>query len=119
MTDRDRAVALLEAAGFRPLPERGGTSWAPSVWFDRERGNISENVVVDAQGKVVYRAEARIPDLPALLSPLTLEMVEQAVEEVRKEVASWSLALLRWGGNEALKMLSVRLRQQMGGGHGA
>ena len=116
MTDRERAVALLEAAGFRPLPERGGTSWAPSVWFDRERGNIRENVVVDAQGKVVYRAEARIPDLPAILSPLTLEMVEEAVNKTRTEVGSWENAECRVGAFIALDNLMKRLRQQMGGG---
>lgn len=59
--------------------------------------------------EIDVRVRIKQKHLPRLLSGLTLEDVERAVEEVRKEVASWPIALLRWGGNEALEMLSVRL----------
>lgn len=87
-------------------------------WGEEDRAECPEpwerfTVMVHGEEAGDYR-EATVEDL-ALAGFVPLKMVEQAVEEVRKEVASWSIALLRWGGNEALKMLSVRLRQQMGG----
>jgi len=103
MTDRERAIAILEAAGFERLPTYGGASWAPSLWFDRKRGDIRETVIVEATGKVVYRADAYISDLPALFPPPTLEEENRRLRERLDRLESGLRALVAGlgGGSHA------------------
>ena len=108
MTDRERAIAALERAGFVQAPGD------PNLYISPTGSAILHDRI---NGVELWETQARIADL---LSPLTLEMVEKAADEVWSEFkAREDLSVeARDAGIVALERLEALLRQQMGGGQG-
>lgn len=120
MTDRDRRVAIgaaMEAGfdGYLPRLERRRTVCdlpaIESIEFCEDEGRALVSLVVP------------FSEVTALLSPLTLEMVEKAfmdwVEAVNRDREKlseerYAQHLVEWAWSGIRK----RLRQQMGGGQG-
>lgn len=109
-TDRDRAIAALKKAGFTQ-GHHDPTLWTRPV--DRPSGSCIDVVYLQNDGLFEFQQAGRHADLPALLSPLTLEMVEQ---ELRKMIrGAWLVPNLHTDEDGVIEVLRQRLRQQKGG----
>lgn len=110
MTDRDKAVAALERAGFTHLE---GNRWIRTHDGLPDTCDVGEDMLVE------LCLVGRHADLPALLSPLTMEMVHQAIKEsvyASYKERGWILPTQYDIGEGVAKPIIERLRQQMGGG---
>lgn len=111
MSDREKA------------PTMSGEYDSLNLWNDGNATLLVRNVFettffinpTPASDKVDVTARIKRKYLPSLLSGLTLEDVERAIEETRTEVGSWENAQCRVGAFVALDDLVRRLRQQVNG----